>query len=164
MKLLLSILDAVLVIASFCFVGGELEREISPLIRGDVDRWLAFFLFCGGIVYLHWSLWRLLVPRALIDDPCADFFYTTRRGFYKGAISYGYLMLFGYAAFILFPLVSKEPQPPQGIFWLGTAIVLIGIAGRVRAIIVRLATKLSAQRAFENSSSSQAAPTLRANS
>lgn len=155
-----SFLHAVLVLASFAFVGIQLDRE--GMLQDDTHRWIGLLLYCFGIIYLHWSLWRLLVPCALVDDPGARFLQPTRLGFYHGTISWGYLMLIGYGAMQILSSV-EGPHPPRGMFWLPVVLILVGTAARVREVIVRLATRNAAYAAFNHAQGVGDPPALHAN-
>ena len=141
MKIALSILDAVLIFLSFGAVGSQLDPAMPKLLVGEGERYLSAAFFAGGFVYLHWSLWRLLVPREIVGDRCARFFHSYDRGFFGGTVGYGYGAVFGFYIQALLPVPHPERELPQSVFWFGVVLIVIGVAARGRAVILHLATK-----------------------
>ena len=141
MKIVLSILDAVLIFVSFGAVGAQLDPSMPKLFVGEGERYLSAAFFGGGFVYLHWSLWRLLVPREIVKDRCARFSRSNGRGFFGGTVGYGYGAVFGFYIQALLPAPHPERQLPQSLFWFGVVLVVNGVAARGRAVILHLATK-----------------------
>ena len=154
MKLAFSLLDTVLIFLSFGAVGMQLDPTISKFPKDERAMFVSAVFFFAGFVYLHWSLWRLLVPRGITDHPCSRFIEwgNRRTGFFRGTIGYGYLMV---AAVSLFDWQSpsRHEHPSLAtVVWFGATLILIGTAARSREVMLHLARQRAVEAASQDSS------------
>ena len=169
MKIAFSILDAVLIFLSFGAIGSQLDPSMPKLVEGEYERYLSTALFFSGFMYLHWSFWRLLVPRGITEHSCARFAWgKPRTGFFRGTIGFGYLCVGAYcferAQFAIGDWRSSHQFP----FWMGLILILIGTVVRSREVMLHLASGRAWEATKQDSNAkavvSADAPTLHANS
>ncbi len=168
MKPALAILDAVLILLSFAAVGSQLDPPMSKFVDNEYERYRSA-LFFAGFVYLHWSFWRLLVPRGITEHSCARFAWgRPRTGFFRGTIGFGYLSVGAYC-FERAQFTSGDGRlSHQFSFWMGLILILIGTAVRSREVMLHLASGRAWEATKQDSNAkavvSADAPTLHANS
>ncbi len=153
MKLAQSLLDLVLILLSFGAVGSQLDPSMRKFDGDEYHRYVSAAFFFVGFVYLHWSLWRVLVPRGITEHRCSRFIEWGRRrtGFFRGAIGYGYLMVVAYYLTHFRTAEATGDRFPQSLFWIGLTLVLVGTAARSREVMLHLASGQAGEAASHDS-------------
>jgi hypothetical protein len=147
-----SVAKCLLTIAALLIVSSAPLREDMSPVAPNVQSYVFAALSLASVIFLHWSLWRFIVPRDVGSNIVSTSFIRSgesgyRRGFYAGSISFGYCMVVLYCSSILGILPPERGEARVGFLALGLLLIGIGTAARLREIFLCLSLATNTEHA-----------------
>ena len=126
---------------------------VNPLIdltsTNSLDKSGHLFLSIAtffSILWLHYFLWRFIIPIGLSPNAELTSFFPSQKslyqtGFYKGTISFGYILILIYCSEIAGFQLRHDSTGHMGFLMFGLSMLGLGTIVRLREVFIVLGSR-----------------------